>query len=305
MKNNEIAQLIKKLRTDSGLSQEELAKALGVSKPAISQWENGKGIKTINIYSLAKFFDVSMEELCNGKLESETNDEYIERNYDLSKYYFEGSIDKDNIEKLYEFYNHVKMVKDKFFELLPKWANGLLNENEAKAFSKIKSYYKFDANYMAYIKEGSGHLGIAFGNDEIDFVKDRIETIKNLPKSERLWELSKLYYFDFDLKRNEVCDSRSLDALKAMLEMIDQVEKDSLLNNNLKITEEKEEPSMFGGEPQKVSKQRELTYDEIEKISYIKTMLNAGCNCMLKWKGIPIINEDEIFPLLEIGRAHV
>lgn len=299
MKNKEIAQLIKKLRIDSGLTQEELAKSLGVSKPAISQWENGEGIKTINIYSLAKFFDVSMEELCNGKLASETNDEYIERNYDLSKYYFDGPINNDDFEKLYEFYNHVKMIKDKFYELLPKWANRLLDENETKAFSKIKSYFKFDVDYMSYIKDGPGYIRIPSKNDDIDFVKERIDVIKDFSKAEKLWELSKLYYFDFDLKRNEVCNSGSLDALRAMLEIIDQPKKDALLNNDLKITEEKEVSSIFGGEPQKLPEERELTYDEIEKVSYFKTMLNAGCNCMLKWKGIPIINDDEIFPLLD------
>lgn len=295
MKNNEIAELIKKLRTDSGLTQEELAKAMGVTKPAVSQWESGKGIKTINIYMLSKFFDVTMGELCDGKLTSESNDEYIERNYDLSQYYFEGPINDDNIDKLLEFYTHVKMIKIRFIELLPKWVNDTLETKEAKVFNKIKTYYKFDVNYMAYIKNGPGYLAFASSDDEIKFVKEQIKNCECLPKAENLWELSKLYNFNFDLKRDAVCDSRSLEALKAMLEVIDQPEKDAFLNNNFVVTEEKEKSSFL----HIITTSRELSFDEIERTPYFKTMLNAGCNCMLKWKGFDTISKDEVLNLLD------
>ena len=36
--NEEIGKLIKKLREDSNLKQDNLAKAIGVSKAAVSQW---------------------------------------------------------------------------------------------------------------------------------------------------------------------------------------------------------------------------------------------------------------------------
>ncbi len=39
-----IAEKIKKLRTDAGLSQEELAKMIGVSRPTLSQIELGERI---------------------------------------------------------------------------------------------------------------------------------------------------------------------------------------------------------------------------------------------------------------------
>ena len=39
--NGEIGELIKTLREDSHLKQDNLAKAIGVSKASVSQWENG------------------------------------------------------------------------------------------------------------------------------------------------------------------------------------------------------------------------------------------------------------------------
>ena len=58
--NGEIGELIKTLREDSNLKQDNLAKAIGVSKAAVSQWENGKGIKTENIYLISKLFNFSI-----------------------------------------------------------------------------------------------------------------------------------------------------------------------------------------------------------------------------------------------------
>ena len=106
--NEEIGKLIKKLREDSNLKQDNLAKAIGVSKAAVSQWENGKGIKTENIYLISKLFNVSVDDILNGHLNSESNEEYINRNYTLENYDFKDEINEDNIDKLKEFYSHVK-----------------------------------------------------------------------------------------------------------------------------------------------------------------------------------------------------
>ena len=136
-----IGDLIIKLRTDFDITQDELAIAMGVSKPAVSQWEHGKGIKTNYIYDIAKFFDVTVDELCAGKLDSETNDAYLERNYNLSKYDFEGPITKANINKLERYYHHVKLIKNSFIELLPKWAKDELSEDEMKEFDILGKYF--------------------------------------------------------------------------------------------------------------------------------------------------------------------
>ena len=63
-----IGSLIRKLRKENDMTLIDLANVLNVSKPAVSQWENGKGIKTEYLYSLSKFFNISMSELLDGKL---------------------------------------------------------------------------------------------------------------------------------------------------------------------------------------------------------------------------------------------
>lgn len=297
--NEEIGKLIKKLREDSNLKQNNLAKAIGVSKAAVSQWENGKGIKTENIYLISKLFNVSVDDILNGHLNSESNEEYINRNYTLENYDFKDEINEDNIDELKEFYSHVKMVKSRFLELLPKWAENSLSFNEMMAFIKIKQYFKFDFNYYSFIKYGSNHIGYLLENDEKEFVKTQVEIVKQLKLEEKRWELSKIYNFVFDLKQNEVYDSHMLEPLKLMLEVLEQYEKDYLLNNNFYIDEQIEVPSFFGSEPRKEMKIREVTYQEIEARPYFKIMLNSGCNCFLRFKTCPAIDEDETFLLFE------
>lgn len=55
---------LKELRTERGIGQVELAKAINVSKGIISLWENGlREPNMSSLIALAKFFDVSLDEL--------------------------------------------------------------------------------------------------------------------------------------------------------------------------------------------------------------------------------------------------
>ena len=55
---------IQSLRTGCGLSQEQLAGLVGVSRQAVSKWETGTADpSTSNLLALAKLFGVSAEEL--------------------------------------------------------------------------------------------------------------------------------------------------------------------------------------------------------------------------------------------------
>ena len=52
------------LRKEKGISQEELAYNLNVSRQAISKWERGEALPdTDNLISLAKLYEVSLDEL--------------------------------------------------------------------------------------------------------------------------------------------------------------------------------------------------------------------------------------------------
>lgn len=58
---------LQELRKHKGLTQEELAEKLFVSRTAVSKWEAGRGYPSIDSLKLiAKFFSVSIDELLSG-----------------------------------------------------------------------------------------------------------------------------------------------------------------------------------------------------------------------------------------------
>lgn len=63
----EFNEKLQKLRKQKGLTQEELAEALYVSRTAISKWESGRGYPSIDsLKEIAKFFSVTIDELLSG-----------------------------------------------------------------------------------------------------------------------------------------------------------------------------------------------------------------------------------------------
>lgn len=56
------------LRKSRNLTQDELAEALYVSRAAVSKWESGRGLPSIDsLKDIAKFFSVSIDELLSGE----------------------------------------------------------------------------------------------------------------------------------------------------------------------------------------------------------------------------------------------
>ena len=69
-----IGQKLKDARKKAGLSQEQLAEKLCVSRQAITKWESDKGIPDIeNIQNISKLFGVSIDSLLNDGDEISAN----------------------------------------------------------------------------------------------------------------------------------------------------------------------------------------------------------------------------------------
>lgn len=271
-----IGSLIRKLRKENDMTLIDLAKVLNVSKPAVSQWENGKGIKTEYLYSLSKFFNISMPELLDGKLNEEDNETFWKRNYNITNYDFEDNFNEKNIDNVKEYYVHYNMIKNRFYNLLPKWANDQLKNNEVEEFIYLKNYFEFDYNYKNIIDNSNGYNIFENENIQKKFVKKIINKINDLSSDEYNWELIKLYNCKLDLKCEIVCKSGNMKAFDYMLNVMTQVEKDVLLEHNLYYDNEN---NNFLSNNKKFA----FTNDEIEQKEYFKIMLNNNCNCMLDY----------------------
>ncbi len=68
MNSELIGKFIQEERKKLNITQEELANMIHVSNKAVSKWENGKGMPSIDyIVLLAKTFNVSVTEILEGK----------------------------------------------------------------------------------------------------------------------------------------------------------------------------------------------------------------------------------------------
>lgn len=63
----ELGEKLKQLRKSKGLTQEELAALLYVSRTAVSKWESGKGFPNIDsLKHISALFDISVDSLLSG-----------------------------------------------------------------------------------------------------------------------------------------------------------------------------------------------------------------------------------------------
>ncbi len=70
-----IGALLRELRKEKSLSQEQLAEQFGVSSRSVSRWENGNTMPDISLLiELADFYDIEIRELLSGERKRETMD---------------------------------------------------------------------------------------------------------------------------------------------------------------------------------------------------------------------------------------
>ena len=64
----ELSEKIQKLRKERGLTQEQFAEQLFVSRTAVSKWETGRGTPSMeSLQMIAKFFDITLDELLRAE----------------------------------------------------------------------------------------------------------------------------------------------------------------------------------------------------------------------------------------------
>ena len=114
----ETKEIIHELRTRRGLSQDELAEKIFVTRQAVSRWENGETVPNVDTLKLlSKFFDVSINTLlgsprqlvcqcCGMPLDDSTTSKEPDDSFneDYCKWcYTDGEFAYDSLEELMAF----------------------------------------------------------------------------------------------------------------------------------------------------------------------------------------------------------
>lgn len=171
---------LKKLRKDSGITQEALAEYLGISYQAVSKWENSQGFPDIYLIpALSNFFGVSSDYLLG--IQPEKSEERIEHALaEARKFTHTGEIEKSIAiieDTLKSFPNEHRLLCDLLeYKVMryrddPEW----LKDIETKAHLILK-----DCRVEELRHKTIGHLAFAYsysGNHE-----KSAETIQLLPE---------------------------------------------------------------------------------------------------------------------------
>ena len=74
MDSEKISAIIKKIRKDNNMTQQEFASKFGVTYQAVSKWENGKNIPDISILKeICSEYNVKLEDFLNGNIKKDKN----------------------------------------------------------------------------------------------------------------------------------------------------------------------------------------------------------------------------------------
>ena len=88
-----IGKVIYKLRKEKGITQENLANAVGVSVAAVSKWESKNSYPDITILpSIARFFNTSIDNLLNYEIEI-SNEEVMKINLECARLFETDSVE--------------------------------------------------------------------------------------------------------------------------------------------------------------------------------------------------------------------
>ena len=166
----EFNEKLQELRKIKGLTQEELAEALYVSRTAISKWESGRGYPSIDsLKEIAKYFSVTIDELLSSnEVLSIAEEDNKQREKHFRSLVF-GLLD-------------ISVLMFFFLPFFGQKANGIVQEVSLLSLNGIATYLKtaYYAIVIAIIVYGI--LTLAFQNYQKTFwanSRDKISLILN------------------------------------------------------------------------------------------------------------------------------
>ena len=153
-----MGQIIRRLRRDMDLTQEELAERLNISAPAVSKWENGTSMPDISqIVPLANLFGVSTDVLFGtaGKNDAEEVKRLLSEIFTIYDNTKDGEEAKNGL-----------VLMDKYREAIRLYPNNTTILNNAAAFPRLES--DATAAYAIHVKTGKRPEKIVPADLEVD-----------------------------------------------------------------------------------------------------------------------------------------
>ena len=167
----EFNEKLQELRKNKGLTQEELAEALYVSRTAISKWESGRGYPSIDsLKEIARYFSVTIDELLSSnEVLSIAEEDNKQREKHFRSLIF-GLLD-------------ISVLMFFFLPFFGQKANGVVQEVSLLSLNEITTYLK-TAYYAIVISIAVyGILTLTFQNCQKVFWtknRDKISLILNV-----------------------------------------------------------------------------------------------------------------------------
>ena len=145
MSSLRISETIVRLRKQKGITQDELATFLGVTKASVSKWENGQSMPDIILLpEIATYFDISVDELIG----------------------YQPQLSKEQIQKLY-----AELGED--FEQLP------FEEVFAKSEALVKKYYACYLFLLQICVLWLNHYMLAEGKTRQEEILSKLQALCN------------------------------------------------------------------------------------------------------------------------------
>lgn len=223
---NKTCELIKKLRTESGLTAVQFSKVMGVSKASISKWENDELPGIDKLYEIARFFRITVQELLDGALETDNKDTRLEDNYNLDSFDVRKLIEEGNENQLVLFYKKCQNIVSVFLRLLPLLAYSKLTSEDIDEYKYLLKYISLNENRIIYKHNYSLMYGRDIDPNQVAALHDFFESISNLSKAEKEWEVRKIIIFKPDLRIGDLIKTHLLKPFAEAFKLLSQLGKD-------------------------------------------------------------------------------
>lgn len=204
MKNYKLGNFICELREDAGMDQKTLAALLGVSASAISQCENGGGIKTEKLYQLSELFGVSFDELLSGKRAEQPIAERLDSLYYINEDELKHAVSNGSYDELIVLFQRIKTVQERFEELIYKRIFARTTKDENLELEYLNKYYNRNINASKYFTT----FIVFFEDSQVyDCIKEILSNAQiSNDKNSTVWELNKIFSLKLDLRLQEIIE---------------------------------------------------------------------------------------------------